>query len=137
MLELNNQPLIYLLILCNHVNIIGDKHIKYLLSEPGFPWWLRQWSICLQCRDQDWSLGQEDILEKRRAAHSSILAWKIPWPEPGRSQSTGSRSRESYMPEWLTHAKLRKNMIECKKQTGLDVIACFYLCVPCDLGYIS
>ena len=130
MLELNNQPLIYLLILCNHVNIIGDKHIKYLLSEPGFPWWLRQWRI--------WSLGQEDILEKRRAAHFSIFAWRIPWPEePGRTQSTGSRSRESFMLEWLTHAKLRKNMIECKKQTGLDVIACFYLCIPCDLGYIS
>ena len=25
------------------------------------------------------SLGQEDPLEKEMAAHSSILAWKIPW----------------------------------------------------------
>ena len=25
------------------------------------------------------SLGQEDPLEKERATHSSILAWKIPW----------------------------------------------------------
>ena len=31
------------------------------------------------------SLGWEDPLEKRTATHSSILAWKIPWPgEPGR-----------------------------------------------------
>ena len=31
------------------------------------------------------SLGQEDPLEKKMAAHSSILAWKIPWmEEPGR-----------------------------------------------------
>ena len=31
------------------------------------------------------SLGQEDLLEKEMAAHSSILAWKIPWmEEPGR-----------------------------------------------------
>ena len=25
------------------------------------------------------SLGQEDLLEKKMATHSSILAWKIPW----------------------------------------------------------
>ena len=31
------------------------------------------------------SLGWEDLLEKEMAAHSSILAWKIPWTaEPGR-----------------------------------------------------
>ena len=30
------------------------------------------------------SLGQEDPLEKGMAAHSSILAWRIPWTEePG------------------------------------------------------
>ena len=27
------------------------------------------------------SLGQEDLLEKEIATHSSILAWKIPWME--------------------------------------------------------
>ena len=26
-------------------------------------------------------LGQEDPLEKEMAAHSSILAWRIPWTE--------------------------------------------------------
>ena len=25
------------------------------------------------------SLGWEDLLEKRKATHSSILAWRIPW----------------------------------------------------------
>ena len=30
------------------------------------------------------SLGWEDSLEKGKATHSSILAWKIPWTEePG------------------------------------------------------
>ena len=30
------------------------------------------------------SLGQEDLLEKGMAAHSSILAWIMPWTEePG------------------------------------------------------
>ena len=27
------------------------------------------------------SLGQEDLLEKEMATHSSTLAWKIPWTE--------------------------------------------------------
>ena len=35
------------------------------------------------------SLGQEDLLEKEMATHSSILAWKIPWTEdPGRLQGS-------------------------------------------------
>ena len=38
------------------------------------------------------SLGQEDLLEKEMATHSSTLAWKIPWTEePGRLQSMGSQ----------------------------------------------
>ena len=41
------------------------------------------------------SLGEEDLLEKEMATHSSILAWKIPWmDEPGRLQSTGSQRVE-------------------------------------------
>ena len=35
--------------------------------------------------------GQEDLLEKRMATHSNILAWRIPWTEdPGLLQSLGS-----------------------------------------------
>ena len=35
-------------------------------------------------------LGQEDLLEKRMATHSSIHACQIPWTEePGRLQSIG------------------------------------------------
>ena len=38
------------------------------------------------------SLGREDPLEKEIAAHSSTLAWKIPWTEEhGRLQSMGSQ----------------------------------------------
>ena len=38
------------------------------------------------------SLSLEDPLEKETAAHSSILAWEIPWTEePGGLQSTGSQ----------------------------------------------
>ena len=35
-------------------------------------------------------LGQEDLLEKEMAIHSSFLAWGIPWTEePGGLQSMG------------------------------------------------
>ena len=38
------------------------------------------------------SLGQEGPLEKGMAAHSSTLAWRIPWTEEsGGLQSTGSQ----------------------------------------------
>ena len=38
------------------------------------------------------SLGWEDPLEKEMAAHSSILAWKMPWTmEPGRLPSPWGR----------------------------------------------
>ena len=38
------------------------------------------------------SLGWEDPLEKEMAAHSSTLAWIIPWTEePSRLQSIGSQ----------------------------------------------
>ena len=38
------------------------------------------------------SLGGEDPPENRMAAHSSVLAWRIPWTEePGGLQSMGSQ----------------------------------------------
>ena len=40
------------------------------------------------------SLGEDELLEKEMATHSSILSWKIPWTEkPGRLQSMGSQSQ--------------------------------------------
>ena len=39
-------------------------------------------------------LGGEEPLEKEMAAHSSALAWKIPWiEEPGRLRSMGLQTR--------------------------------------------
>ena len=49
------------------------------------------------------SLGWEDPLEKRKATHSSILAWRIPWiEEPGRLQSMDGVA-ESDTTEPLSH----------------------------------
>ena len=42
------------------------------------------------CNAED--LGQEDPLEKGKATHSSILAWRIPWTEESAElQSMGSQ----------------------------------------------
>ena len=41
------------------------------------------------------SLSWEDPLEKERATHSSVFAWRIPWTEePGRLQAMGSQRVE-------------------------------------------
>ena len=50
------------------------------------------------------SLGWEEPLEKGMAAHSSVLAWRIPWAEEaGGLQSTGSQSR-TRLTRLSTHA---------------------------------
>ena len=41
-------------------------------------------------------LGREVLLEKEMAAHSSILAWRIPWTEePGGLQLMGSQESDT------------------------------------------
>ena len=49
----------------------------------------------LSAMQETWvrSLGWEDPLEKGKAGHSSVLAWRIPWTEePGGLQAVGSQS---------------------------------------------
>ena len=54
----------------------------------GLPWWLSNREPAYNAEatgDMVQSLGQEDPLEEGMAAHSSTLAWRIPWTEePGR-----------------------------------------------------
>ena len=53
------------------------------------------------------SLDWEDPLEKDMAAHSIILAWKIPWTEePGGLYSPWG-CKESDMTEQLTHTHVK------------------------------
>ena len=49
------------------------------------PWWLRgKASACSAGAAGDVGSGWEDPLEEGMAIHSSIFAWRIPWPEePG------------------------------------------------------
>ena len=56
--------------------------------------WVAQMVKTLPAMRETWvrSLGREDPLEKGMAAHSNILAWRIPWTEePGRLQSMGRK----------------------------------------------
>ena len=56
--------------------------------------------ICLQCRRQVRSLGQEDPLEKEMATHCSMLVWEIPCTaEPGMgSQGSDTTCRLNHQP---------------------------------------
>ena len=41
-------------------------------------------------------LGREDPLQNKMAIHSSIVAWRIPWPEePGELQSMGPQESDT------------------------------------------
>ena len=45
------------------------------------PQWLSDKNLPAMQEMQVWSLGGEDPPQKENAAHSSILAWEIPWTE--------------------------------------------------------
>ena len=52
---------------------------------------------------QIWSLGLKDTLEKEKATHSSILAWRIPWTEkPGAWCNTVHGVTKSLKWWWLS-----------------------------------
>ena len=69
----------------------------------GFPGGTSGKELACQCRRHkrhgfNQLLGQEDLLKEGLAAHSSILAWRIPWIEQlGKLQSIGSQ-RRCYLP---------------------------------------
>ena len=48
------------------------------------------------------SVGQEDSLEKGRATHSNILAWRIPWAEEPTMSYSPWGHKESDTTEQLT-----------------------------------
>ena len=75
---------------CSPVPFLCPNHGQVL----GFLFLVAQTVKRLSAMQETWvqSLGREDPLEKEMAAHSSILAWKIPWMvEPGRLLSMGSK----------------------------------------------
>ena len=72
-----------------------------------------------------WSLGLEDPLEKRKATHSSILAWRIPWTEePGGLQSMGSQ-RVGH--NWATNMHTHLNRLWGSWEQGPILNSSFYV----------
>ena len=68
----------------------------YILGSPGGS--DGKESACNAGETQDWSLGQEDPLEKGMATHSSTLAWRILWTEePGGLQSMGVKKSQTQL----------------------------------------
>ena len=55
-----------------------EELVNEINNEWGLPWWLVKSPPPMR---ETWvrSLGGEDPLEKGKATHSSILAWRIPW----------------------------------------------------------
>ena len=73
----------------------------------GFPGGSDSNSPAMQ-KTQDWSLNEEDLLEKGMATQSSILAWRIPWTEEtGGLQSMGLQRIEY---DWATNTHILNQM---------------------------
>ena len=67
------------------------------------------------------SLGWEDSLEEGMAAHSSMLAWRIPWTkEPGGLQSMGSQSQTGLSDEAQHSTFDRQYMIHANVHSTFD-----------------
>ena len=69
------------------------------------------------------TLGWEDPLEKGKATHSTILAWRIPQPEEsGRLQSTGLQ-RAGH--DWVTNTYLCQD--QCLEHGKTQYLWCFLI----------
>ena len=79
-----------------------------------------------------WSLGWEDPLEKRKATHASILAWRIPWTEEaGGLQPVVSQKSQTQLSDYTTNASswLQRNISD--EYTPPWIPSCFfyYICL--------
>ena len=87
----------FLLIALAITGFCGSKQNFYILSGIDCGHSLVAQTVKnLPAMQETWvpSLSQEDPLEKGKATHSSILAWRIPWvKEPGELQSMGLHSQ--------------------------------------------
>ena len=77
----------------------GFCFVPFFFLIEGFLGWFSGKKIHLPVQEtqqiQVQSPGQEDPLEEEMLAHSSILAWKIPWTEePGGLQFIGCKESD-------------------------------------------
>ena len=92
----------------------------------GLPQWLSgKEPACQRLEMCIWSLHQEDPLEEERATHSSILAWRIPWTEPGGLQSMGHKELDTAEATERTRT-LKKSLLNILCSTTLSYLGWFY-----------
>ena len=102
---------------CDPGSIPGWRKLCFVFwgspSSSGFPCGSAGKESACNVETWVWSLGWEDPLEKGKATHSSILAWRIrSTEEPGGLQSTGSQ-RVGH--DWATNT----HTLQKKKQEYL------------------
>ena len=83
--------------------------------------------------DVDRSLHPEDLLEDGLAAHSSILAWRIPWTEEsGRLQSMASLS-QTRLKQLSTHQRRMVRPVPTDTAAAVKSLqSCTTVCNPID-----
>ena len=72
-------------------------------------------------------LGWEDPLEKRKAIHSSILAWRIPWTTVHRVAKSQTRQSNIYVHFQFDHGTLLTKYIPSCSVTQPYHHACTYM----------
>ena len=89
----------------SHPSLVGVTISKGFCLILGFPCGSDAKESCQQ--KQVWSLGQEDPLEEDMAAHSSILAWRIPMDrEAWRSTVHGVAKSQTRLTQLSRHARM-------------------------------
>ena len=89
-------------------------------------------TICLHWRRPSFDPWIGDSLGKRIAIHSSILAWRIPWPEqPGGLQSTGLQRVGRDWAPYSTNTIAQPTCYRmCHKQSNLDLRVMYRMVSP-------
>ena len=103
-------------------------YLKYILNSYHLLWasLVAEMVKNLPAMQETWvqSLDWEDPLEKGTAAHSSVLAFKIPWTEkPGRLQGVHGVTKSSDMTERLSLSlycspNIQRRLYTAPSQTG-------------------
>ena len=80
------------------------------------------------------SLGREDPLEEEMAAHSSVLAWRIPWTEePGGLQSVGSQESRTRLKRLSTRAEGQSLVDGCSWRLRSRILSAWSNTASCEI----
>ena len=97
--------------------------LMYYYSARRLPQWLSGKESACIAGDMGLIPGPDDPLEEGMATHSSILAWRLLWPEePGGLQSIGShRIRHNWEPEDAAHSAIKRINIDTMPEINIRI----------------